>query len=153
LTSAGRLRGRHGAAVQRGGQSMKAIAVASMIVGVLVAGAAPTQQQASSTLPVMTAGDLQDLCAGADHVSRNSCRIYILGVTQGIAVGLRLAARGSHGARPCTPADIPAETLEQTVKERLGEQLRERPARHDAEASQLIGTVLTQAFPCTGARP
>ena len=40
----------------------------------------------------MTAGDLKELCSGSDHVSRNVCRSYILGVTEGISQGLSIAA-------------------------------------------------------------
>ena len=51
----------------------------SLILGLLVAQAAAAAPQ------VMSAGDLQQLCAGADHVSVNVCRVYILGVAQGVA--------------------------------------------------------------------
>jgi len=98
--------------------------------------------------PAMTAGDLQQLCTGEDHVSRNACRIYILGVTQGIGVGVRMTRGNAATGTPCVPADISAETLEQTVKARLAEDLAKRPADRDLEASGFIGAVLLSAFPC-----
>ena len=68
--------------------------------------------------PAMTAEDLQQLCTGEDHVSRNACRIYILGVTQGIVVGVRMAG-GSSAGTPCVPpgtsADATVVKVELTV--------------------------------------
>jgi len=98
----------------------------------------------------MTAGDLQELCAGSDHVSRNVCRIYILGVTEGIAQGLSIA--GGKGSKPCIPEGISAEQLEATVKARLGEELSHVPARGTSDAATFLATTLAQAFPCAGPR-
>jgi hypothetical protein len=120
---------------------MKSIAVALMILA--LGTAAASEQHA------MTAGDLQELCAGSDHVSVNACRVYILGVTEGIAVGLRMAGGKSGGARPCIPDGVSAEALEQTVKSRLDEDLAANPGHRNQDASGFIGTVLAHAFPCT----
>jgi hypothetical protein len=143
----------HGTA--EGEQSMRTSAVATALASVLLTAAAVSQQPhaaaqpAAATLPAMSAGDLQQLCTGTDHVSRNACRIYILGVTQGIAVGLQIAERPVHGTRrPCTPSDISAEALERAVKERLAEDLEKNPARRDADASAFIATVLARVYPC-----
>ena len=97
--------------------------------------------------PAMTTGNLQQLCLGEDHVSKNACRVYILGVTQGIAVGLAIAARKA-GARPCVPAEVSAEALEQRIKAELGADLSAHPADRDHDASGFIGTVLNDTFPC-----
>ena len=101
--------------------------------------------------PAMTAGDLQQLCLGEDHVSQNVCRVYILGVTQGIAVGLGLAGHHSTGQRPCVPADISAEMLEQTVKTKLGDDLTVHPEDRHREASGFIAVVLAQTYACAKA--
>ena len=98
----------------------------------------------------MTAGDLKELCAGSDHVSRNVCRIYILGVTEGVAQGLSIA--GGKGSRPCIPEGVSAEQLEATVKARLGEELSRAPARGTSDAAAFLASTLAQAFPCTGSR-
>ena len=98
----------------------------------------------------MTAGDLKELCAGSDHVSRNVCRIYILGVTEGVAQGLSIA--GGKGGRPCIPEGVSAEQLEATVKARLGEELSRAPARGTSDAAAFLASTLAQAFPCTGSR-
>jgi hypothetical protein len=98
----------------------------------------------------MTAGDLQELCAGSDHVSRNVCRIYILGVAEGIAQGLSIA--GGKGSRPCIPEGVSAEQLEATVKSRLGEELAHAPARGTSDAAAFLASTLAQAFPCAGSK-
>jgi hypothetical protein len=98
----------------------------------------------------MTAGDLKELCAGSDHVSRNVCRIYILGVTEGIAQGLSIA--GGKGSRACIPEGVSAEQLEATVKTRLGEELSHTPARGTSDAAAFLASTLAQAFPCGGSR-
>ena len=98
----------------------------------------------------MTAGDLKELCAGTDHVSRNVCRIYILGITEGIAQGLSIAA--GKGSRPCIPEGVSAEQLEETVKSRLGEELSHSPARGTSDAAAFLASTLAQAFPCSGSR-
>lgn len=119
-----------------------------LIVTTLALAGALLTAAASSEQPAMTAGDLQQLCTGTDHVSRNACRIYILGVTQGIAVGMSLAEGRARG-RACTPPPgISAETLEQTVKERLAADLASVPAHRDADAAGFIAKVLAAAFPC-----
>jgi hypothetical protein len=95
----------------------------------------------------MTAGDLEQLCAGSDHVSRNSCRIYILGVTQGINLGMKMADGKIAGGRPCVPAAISAEELELTLTKRLA--AIDSAAERDREAAAFIGSVLARTFPCS----
>lgn len=99
--------------------------------------------------PAMTTGDLAQLCNGTDHVSRNACRIYMLGVTQGIGVGLHIAARGKEAARPCVRPGIAAEDLEALLKQRLDAL---DAAGRERDAAGFIGEALTAAFPCTGGR-
>lgn len=102
---------------------------------------------AAAGQPAMTAGDLEQLCAGSDHVSRNACRIYILGVTQGLTLGFELAHSQSGNRRPCLPAGISAETLEETLQRRLAS--LSAPAEREREAAGFIAAVLAAAFPCT----
>jgi hypothetical protein len=97
--------------------------------------------------PAMTAGDLTQLCNGTDHVSRNACRIYMLGVTQGIAVGLHIADRGKEAARPCVRPGIAAEDLEALLKKRLDAL---DAAGQQRDAASFIGASLSAAFPCAG---
>jgi len=121
-----------------------------IIVTALCVGAGTLALPTHAGEAAMTAGDLQELCAGSDHVSRNVCRIYILGVTEGVAQGLSIA--GGKGSRPCIPEGVSAEQLEATVKARLGEELSRAPARGTSDAAAFLASTLAQAFPCTGSR-
>ena len=96
----------------------------------------------------MTAGDLHELCNGTDHVSRNVCRIYILGITQGIAVGLQIADGKTGGGRPCVPQSVSGDALEQKVKARLDAVVAATPANRDLDASGIIAAALAGAYPC-----
>jgi hypothetical protein len=104
---------------------------------------------AQPSQPAMTTGDLAQLCGGTDHVSVNACRVYILGVTQGIAVGIRMAEGRSTTSRPCVPPGVSAEELEASLKQKL--------AALDAVAQQrdaagFIGATLAAQFRCAGAK-
>src|ERR1700751_3446530 len=81
----------------------------------------------------MTAADLKELGSGSDHVSRNVCRIYILGVTEGISQGLSIAA--GKGTKACIPEGVSAGRLEKSIKSRLDEDLARSPARGTADAA------------------
>jgi hypothetical protein len=119
----------------------------AIVLTACLAGAASVGNGAEPD-PAMTADDLQQLCTGTDHVSRNACRIYILGVTQGIAVGLKMADGRSTGGRPCVPANISAETLEQTVKKKLDQDLSRSPDHKSHDAAAFVGQVLQAAYAC-----
>jgi hypothetical protein len=97
----------------------------------------------------MTAGDLAQLCGGSDHVSVNACRIYILGVTQGIAVGMRMAAAHSRAGQACVPPEISAADLEATLKKKL---VALDPGAQQRDAAGFIGAALAAAFPCAAGR-
>jgi Rap1a immunity proteins len=123
---------------------MRRMAIASIMTGALL-----TSANSSEPEPAMTAADLQQLCAGEDHVSKNACRIYILGVTQGISVGMHIAESNGRSGAACVPPDVSAETLERTVKDRLSTDLKATPAHGAREAAGFIGGVLAAAFPCS----
>jgi Rap1a immunity proteins len=111
----------------------------------IVAGTLPLSAHCAE--PAMTAGDLKELCSGSDHVSRNVCRIYILGVTEGIAQGLSIAA--GKGAKACVPEGVSAERLEKTIKAQLDGDLSRSPARSTADAAGFLSSALAEAFPCS----
>jgi len=119
---------------------MKSNAMVPILMGALFSTAASPAEQ------VMSAGDLQQLCAGTDHVSVNVCRVYILGVTEGITLGMNIAAGKTAGSRPCVPRDISGDALELVVKTKLD--TLSSPADRDADASRFIGAALGTAFPC-----
>ncbi len=110
----------------------------------LTAATAATPEQ-----PAMTAGDLAQLCSGTDHVSVNACRIYMLGVTQGIAVGIHMARTGK-AVRLCVPSGIAAEDLEAALKARLAAL---DSAGQQRDAAGFIGAALAAKFPCAGEKP
>jgi hypothetical protein len=114
-----------------------------LILGVLLTRAAAAAPQ------VMSAGDLQQLCAGADHVSVNVCRVYILGVAQGIALGLNIADGKTKGTRPCIPDAVAAEQLEETLKKRLEQNLAASPAHAEQDAAVVLASLVASTFPCS----
>lgn len=122
---------------------MRHAAIVLTLLAALVSSAAASDQE------VMTAGDLQQLCAGSDHVSKNVCRVYILGVTQGITLGMNIADGKSRGGRPCVPADTSGESLEQSLKTKLDQHLATTPADQRREAAEVIGVVLASTYPCS----
>ena len=120
----------------------------SLATIVAATAAALTLTAAAPEQPAMTAGDLAQLCTGTDHVSVNACRIYILGVTQGIAVGLRMAAAQSPAGRPCVPPEISAEDLDATLKKKLAA----LDGSGQRDAAGFIGAALAARFPCRGGK-
>jgi len=117
---------------------MKSSLAALAFTGMLLSAAA-----AAADENAMTAGDLQQLCLGSDTTSKNVCRIYILGVVQGIEVGLNM-----RGRRPCVPATTSAESLQQTIKSKLDEDLAAVPGDKNLVASGIIGGIVARAYPC-----
>ena len=119
-----------------------------IIITVLGVAAGALAMPAHATEAALSAADLKELCSGSDHVSRNVCRTYILGVTEGISQGLSIAA--GKGARACIPEGVSAERLEKTLKARLEEDLSVSPARGTAAAAAFLSNALAKAFPCSG---
>lgn len=115
----------------------------------LIAAVAVLLSTAAREPPAMTAGDLAQLCNGSDHVSRNACRIYILGVTQGIELGLRMADGKGAASRSCVPPGISAEDLEKSVKQRLATLDSDS---QQGDAAGFIGATLARGFPCAGSK-
>ncbi len=117
-----------------------------LTLGLLCAFSAGAAAAAPPAVNTVTAGDLQQFCVGSDHVSQNVCRIYILGVTQGVVLGL---ARGRGTPAPlCVPADISAASLEQALKARLEAELHAHPAAADEDGARFILGLLAQTYPC-----
>lgn len=119
---------------------MRPLAIVPALMGALLSTAALSAE------PVMSAGDLQQLCTGTDHVSVNVCRVYILGVTEGITLGMSIASGKPPAARACVPEDISGDALELAVKKKLD--ALSSPADQAADASRFIGAALAAAYPC-----
>jgi hypothetical protein len=121
------------------------------LITALAVAATLSVRSAHASESAMTAADLKELCSGSDHVSVNVCRTYILGVTEGISQGLRMAA--GNGAKVCIPEGVSAEELQKTIKARLDAELAHSPARGTADAAAFLSAALAQAYPCSGSRP
>jgi len=124
---------------------VKSIAAVILMFGVV---AVPD----ASAAEAMSAGDLRQLCSGTDHVSVNVCRVFILGVTEGIALGMRIAERKTRTGAACVPSDVSAEALGDTVKKKLAADLSASPAAASLDAAGYIGTLLARAYPCSRAQ-
>lgn len=94
----------------------------------------------------ITAGDLQQLCHGSDTTSKNVCRVFIVGVVQGIQLGLDMADR--QAARACLPGTMSAAGLESAVKTQLDQKLQATPAAQEQSAASLISTIVVRTYPC-----
>src|SRR5438552_18768303 len=69
----------------------------------------------------MTAGDLQQICLGASAESKAACRFYVLGITQGIDLGMHIADGKTQGGRTCVQENISGAALEFAVKMKIVE--------------------------------
>ena len=96
----------------------------------------------------MTGGDLQEICTNPSAESKAACRFYILGITQGVSLGMSIADGKTKGGRPCIPDNTSGSALELAVKMKLGQDLMVYPEDKKLEASGLIGAILVNTFPC-----
>ena len=96
----------------------------------------------------MTAGDLQQICLGYDAESKAACRFYILGIEQGINLGMNIADGKTQGGRPCVPVNTSSYALELAVKMKMGEDLMVYPDDRKVDASGFVGAIIVTTFPC-----
>ena len=96
----------------------------------------------------MTAGDLQQICLGSNAESKAACRFYILGITQGIDLGMNNADGKTRGGRPCVPENTSGLALELAVKMKMGEDLMVFPDDRKLDASGFVGAIIIKTFPC-----
>ncbi|MBV8784887.1 MAG: hypothetical protein JOZ67_11925 [Gammaproteobacteria bacterium] len=95
---------------------------------------------------VMSAADLRDICHSSDTTSRNVCRVYLLGVTEGITLGIEIG-RG-HGAPACLPEAVSGDALQAKLRERLDAHLERSPGDAQEPAARLIAHLMARAYPC-----
>ena len=108
----------------------------------------PQPRQASAEAKAMTAEDLREICVGASAESKASCRFYLLGITQGISMGMAIADGKTQGGRPCLPDDLSSSAIELTVKMKLGQDLMVYPDDQRLDASGVVAAILVSTFPC-----
>lgn len=107
-----------------------------------------TQSKPTAKNTAMTAGDLQEICIGSGADSKAACRFYLLGVMQGISMGMSIADGKTQGGRPCFPDDLSGSAMELAVKMKLGQDLMVYPDDRKLDASGVVGAILVSAFPC-----
>ena len=105
-------------------------------------------KRASADEKAMTAGDLQEICIGSSAESKAACRFYLLGITQGISMGMSIADGKTQGGRPCIPDDLSAAAIELAVKMKMGSDLMVYPDDRKLDASGLVSAILVSTFPC-----
>ena len=96
----------------------------------------------------MTAGDLQQICIDPSAESKAACRFYLLGITQGISMGMVIADGKTQGGGPCVPENLSASAIELAVKMKLGQDLMVFPDDRKLDASGFVGAILVSTFPC-----
>jgi hypothetical protein len=112
-----------------------------------IAGTAQSKR-ASADEKAMTAGDLQEICIGSSAESKASCQFYLLGIAQGISMGMSIADGKTEGGRPCIPENLSASAIELAVKIKMGQDLMVYPDDRKLEASGLVSAALVSSFPC-----
>ena len=96
----------------------------------------------------MTADDLQAMCVRADTGSNMACKFYILGMTQGVSLGMDIADKKTRGGRPCIPDGMTGSALELAIRVKMGHDLRLFPDDGKQDAAGLVGAILVNTFPC-----
>ena len=113
----------------------------SLVLSVMSANAVAAEE-------TLTAGGLEELCRSSSPSDKLGCRLYILGVAQGIGLGINIAGGKTNGGRPCVPDNISAAALELAVKMKMGQDLTAFPDDRKLEAPGLVGAILVSTFPC-----
>lgn len=118
----------------------------------LVLGVFATLQSSPVSAKEMTAGDLQQICSSQDRDVDAPCRFYIMGIVQGITIGLGMADGKVALGRPCIPDDLQDSKLETLVKAKLGANLMVNPGDKELPASSFVGAVIATTFQCNKSR-
>ena len=108
----------------------------------------PQSKRASPDEKAMTAGDLQAICIDSSAESKAACRFYLLGITQGISMGMSIADGKTEGGRPCVPENLSSAAIELSVKMKMGQDLMVFPDDRKLDASGLVSAILVSTFPC-----
>ena len=100
----------------------------------------------------MTAGDLQQICSSQNPDVDAPCRFYIMGILQGVTIGIAMGDGKVTGGRPCIPDNVQDTTLERVVKAKLGADLMVYPQDKNLPASSFVGGVIANVFACNKAK-
>ena len=105
-------------------------------------------KRAAAEDKAMTAGDLQQICIDSSAESKAACQFYLLGIKQGISMGMLIADGKTQGGRPCIPENLSASSIELAVKMKMGQDLMVFPDDRKLDASGLVAGTLVSTFPC-----
>ena len=84
----------------------------------------------------------------SDTTSKNVCRVYILGETQGMAMGLDIADGKGSLSRPCIPGSVSGDSLAESVKARIERSLAATPQDKDVDAARFVAKLAATTYPC-----
>ena len=76
------------------------------------------------------------------------CQVYILGISQGISLGMSIADGRTQGGRPCVPENMSGSALEFAVKLKMGQDLMIFPDDRKLDAAGFVVAILIATFPC-----
>ena len=93
----------------------------------------------------MKLSDLRDICAGTDELHATACKFYILGVTEGLALGAGVAKDKNHF---CIPEGVSSQKMLLIVKNTMTADLAAFPQDKDMPAVSFVAASMQQAFPC-----
>ena len=114
--------------------------------------AATTRVCQAADVKEMTAGDLQKICSSQDPDVDAPCRFYIMGILQGVTIGIAMADGQVTGGRPCVPDNVQDTTFERVVKAKLGADFMVYPQDKNMPASSFVGSVIANVFACNKAK-
>jgi hypothetical protein len=132
----------------RGGFPMRSTALLLLIFCCSPIVGMTQSQRAAADEKAMTAGDLQEICIGSSAESKAACRFYLLGITQGVSMGMSIADGKTQGGRPCVPENLSASAIELAVKIKMGQDLMVFPDDRQLDASGVVSAILVSTFPC-----
>lgn len=122
----------------------------ALLLALLLAGADVVADAAPPSGPhSMTAGELLDFCTSSDQVSKTLCSAYILGLSQGVSVGMAIADGKTQAGRPCIPDDASEAALELLVRAQMGQDFAVFPADKNEDAAGFVVGIFIRMFKCT----
>lgn len=88
----------------------------------------------------LTGNELYSACNSDSPILKQSCGKYILGIAEGLRLGVSLAGRNGD----CIPEDVRESQLVLMVQKRM----KEEPQHLHLPAAALVAASITQVFPC-----
>jgi hypothetical protein len=84
------------------------------------------------------------VCTDPGHEAKTACKLYILGVTDGLFAS---AEAGDH-TKHCLSGVINTDTLVKAFVDNIAGELQRHPDEGDLPAGSVVAVVLDTAFPC-----